>query len=116
MKGEFAMKIFLLISWTILLSLNIFDTCTTFIILEHGGKELNWFVNWFIVKFDPAVGLFLIKTITLLVLTFASAWISNCKINLRQRIVIISSYLIAICYYSYVMYNSNYAYIKSFNV
>ncbi len=110
------MKIFLLISWTILLVLNIFDACTTFILLEHNGKELNWLVNWFIVKFGPVVGLFQIKIITLLFLTFVSAWISECKINLRQRIVIISSYLIAICYYSYNMYNYNYIYMKSFGV
>jgi hypothetical protein len=111
------MKIFLLISWTLLLALNIFDACTTFILLEHDGKELNFAMNWFIKAYGPE-GLFYAKSFALLFLTFVTVWISdvNKTLNLRQHIVVIGSYLIAICYYSYIMYNYNYIYMKSFGV
>ena len=109
------MKIFLLISWTLLLALNIFDACTTFILLEHDGKELNFVMNWFIKVYGPE-GLFYAKSFALLFLTFVTGWILDKTLNLRQQIVIIGSYLIAIYYYSYIMYNHNYIYMKSFDV
>lgn len=110
------MKIFLLISWTLLLALNIFDACTTFILLEHDGKELNFVMNWFIVKYGSSAGLIYFKSFALVFLTFVTGWILDKPLNLRQQMVIIGSYLIAICYYSYTMYNINYIYMKSFDV
>lgn len=113
------MKRFTMITWTLLILLiilNIYDGLTTFILLEHGGKELNPIVNWFIKKFGVVDGLFFIKSITLTWLMIINIWISQKSLNLRQKSVVINSYLIAILYYSYVMYNYNYAYMKSFGM
>ena len=112
------MKTFLLISWTLLLALNIFDAYTTFILLEHDGKELNFVMNWFIKTYGAAAGLIFFKSFVLVFLTFVTGWAAEIHktFNLRQQMVIISSYLIAICYYSYIMYNHNYIYMKLFGV
>jgi hypothetical protein len=106
------MKISLLILWTILLILNIYDVLTTFIILEHGGKEMNPMLNWLIINCGTCIGLFLPKLIAISFLTCITIWIIDQQINLRQKIVIHVSYILAICFNSYVMYNYNYVFIK----
>ena len=107
------MKISLLVLWSIIIALNIYDSLTTIIILENGGTEVNPIINWVIGKYGAGVGLLIPKAITIIFLTCVTGCIVGKKfLNIRQRITIITSYLIAICYYSYIMYNYNYAYMK----
>jgi NhaP-type Na+/H+ or K+/H+ antiporter len=101
--------------WSALVYLNLYDLITTAVLLEHEGKELNPITNHFVTWFG-ITGLIYIKVVVLLFLTLVTGWIADNMLILRQQIVVVVSYLIAISYYSYMMYNYNYTYMKSFGV
>lgn len=109
------MKLIILPLWTILVALNIYDAITTLVLLEHDGKELNPIPNWFIVNFKPTFGLFILKFIVLAFLTFVTDWMLNQLLNARQKVVIVSLYLIAVLWYAWIMYSNNYTYMQSFS-
>jgi len=107
------MKITLLVLWVVLVYLNLYDLITTVVLLEHDGKELNYLNNWLIGMYGIS-GLVSFKFTMIAFLSLVTAWISDYNLIIRQKIVVCGSYLIAISYYSYIMYNYNYTYMQSF--
>jgi len=110
------MKTFLWLAWTLLCALNIYDVITTIVLLEHEGKELNPLINKFVELYGPVAGLFFIKTVVLLILTFVTCWLLDKTLLGREKIIAVVGYMISICFYLYMMYNYNYTYIKSFGM
>lgn len=102
------MKLFIVISSILLISLNIFDTYSTTIILQNGGIELNPLMNWLIGHFGVIPSLLTMKILFIALLIYTSIKaITKKNIIKREILAVISGYCILIVYYSYFMYYHN---------
>ena len=101
------MKIFLILSCIALWILNIFDSVSTYILLQNGGEELNLFVNWVMNLIGPIEAMLLLKVPFLILLTYIVVRAIKQKLNKDEIIFLSGGYIFLILYYSFYMYNYN---------
>jgi drug/metabolite transporter (DMT)-like permease len=103
-------NIFIFISFTALLFLNLFDIYSTKVLIEFGAKEANPYVNFLMNEFGIVNGMLIAKGIAFILLTLCCimAIKKREKLKPREKKLIIVGFGTMIGYYSYFMYFYNY--------
>lgn len=103
------MKLFVLISFPILLLLNIYDIYSTSTLMALGIEEANPFLRWLMRYFGTIPTLVLTKIIFIYILFEACIFFFQKETQtIREKYAIISAFVILIGVYSYFMYTTNY--------
>ena len=102
------MKRFLIYACLIIWLLNIFDYMSTSVLLQHGGEELNPFVNWIMGIFGVKEAMLITKIPFLALLTYVTIRATKKVLTKRETIVLPCGYSVIILFYSVVMYLFNY--------
>jgi hypothetical protein len=106
----------MIISFIILLALNIFDAFSTTYLMGFGVEEANPIMNWLMGIFGVASTIIVFKSVFFILLFILCVAYSKKakagKATQREGIVIISGFFILISFYSYFMYTANYQLLK----
>lgn len=102
------MKIFVAIAFPILVLLNVFDMYSTIYLLERGAEEINPYMVFLMDLFGVIPAMIIAKGIFLLILLWVCYWVFVRPITQRERITVVSGFIIMITYYGYFMYTCNY--------
>jgi hypothetical protein len=106
----------MIISFIILLALNVFDAFSTTYLMGLGVEEANPIMNWLMGIFGIVPTMIIVKSV-FLILLFILCVVYSKKAKLgtatqREGIAIISGFFILISFYSYFMYTANYQLLK----
>ena len=108
------MKIFIIIAYLILLSLNIYDGYSTAILMNNGYVEANPFMNYMMDQFGIIPALVMFKGIGFLILFFICIkYIKKEMLSLRDKVIIFMTFLILIGAYTFVLFNLNYQFMST---
>jgi len=109
------MKLFILISFNLLIFLNIYDCYSTIILLDAGATEANPYMSWVMSYLGILPSLMITKLFFFFILFYIGykAYINN--LTPRERWLTISVLIILNCVYGYFMYTINFKCMSMIN-
>ena len=109
------MRLFILISFNLLIFLNIYDCYSTIILLNIGATEANPYMSWVMSYLGILPSLMITKLFFFFILLYVvhKAYINY--LTLREKYLTIFALIILNSFYGYFMYTVNFQYMSIIN-